>query len=955
MTLRKATTPTDPASDSAAMMGKNAPTKSVAGRADAKRSSGSVTTAWATLSTAASLQAAGSRPTGLTAAEAAQRLQENGPNLIQKTKQTSMFKVFFKNFSSLMALLLWGAGIIAVVAGMTELGLAIWAVNLINGCFSFWQQYRANAATSALQKMLPSYAKVTRGGQAQKVLVEELVPGDLVNLKSGDNVPADGRLLQADDLEVNQSALTGESLTVTKEATAMSATEIQAAGRFAERDLVYEGTAVVKGSGTMLVTGTGMDTEFGQIAALTGKVVAAKSPLERELDLLTRQISIIAFVIGALFFVAAVFLVHYPVAESFIFALGMIVAFIPEGLLPTVTLSLAMAVQKMAHRNALVKHLNSVETLGATTVICSDKTGTLTKNEMTIEQVWLPGGQYQVSGTGYEPIGVVTKNGARIDLSQEPDLLQLLRVGALNNDSFLQVVRGKHEIVGSPDEGSILVLAGKADYDLPDEQKKFQKLDELPFDSERKRMTTIRQNQTATWAFTRGGIAEVLACCQTYLVHGKILPLTPILRQQFLTQNDAFARAGLRILAYAYRQLAENETTYSITATEHDLTFVGLTASQDPPRENVIEAIQKCHDASIRIIMVTGDYGLTAESIAHKIGVVQGNDVRVVTGEQLTAMSDAELRENLGHQIIFARMAPEQKYRIVTNLQEMGEIVAATGDGVNDAPALKKADIGVAMGVTGTDVAKEAADMILTDDNFASIVNAIEEGRTVYANIRKFLLYILNSNMPEAVPSVLFLFSNGLIPLPLTVMQILSIDLGTDMLPALGLASEPTEPGTMARPPRKRSEHLLNRSVAFKAFAWYGLWESLIATAAYFFVNWRAGWPEQALASSGEVYRLATTMTLAAIVFSQIGTVFNCRTKEVSLFKTGIFSNTHVIFGVICEVCLLSCLIYIPFLQQAFNTTGLHLQDWAFLITIPIPLILIEELRKSLLRRRQQQ
>ncbi len=906
--------------------------------------------AYAKLSSADTLTNMNSTKAGLTEAEVKSRLAKYGKNVIAATKKQSLLKVFLTNFTSMMAILLWVAGLIALMTGTPELGIAIWLVNLINGVFSFWQQYRAQQATSALQKMLPSYVKVMRAGQTNKILAADLVPGDIVLLNSGDNIPADGRLLSADSLEVNQSSLTGESITVNKETDPQTDAALKNAGKYAEANLVYEGTSVVNGSGSFVVLATGMHTEFGQIASLTTSVAAVKSPLQKELDILTQQLSLIAIVIGALFFVAAVFFVGYPWPKAFIFALGMIVAFIPEGLLPTVTLSLAMAVQKMAKKNALVKHLNSVETLGETTVICSDKTGTLTKNEMTIEKVWLPTADYTVSGTGYEPNGIVTKAGKKIDLAQEHDLLQLIRIASLCNDSAIEEKENHYQLVGSPDEGSLLILAAKADYDLRDERKNYPRYNELPFDSKRKRMSTIHQNNGQNYVFTKGGITEVLSCCQSYLKNGQVIPLTEAVKKEILAKNDDLAKEGLRTLAFADRIL-QTTTNLTIENCEQNLTFVGITASQDPPRENVMEAIQRCHDASIRIIMVTGDYGLTAKSIARKIGIVKGADVRVITGDDLANMSDSKLKENLTHEIIFARVAPEQKYRVVSLLQSLGEIVASTGDGVNDAPALKKADIGVAMGITGTDVAKEAADMILTDDNFTSIVNAIEEGRTVYNNIRKFLLYILNSNMPEAVPSLLFLLSKGMIPLPLTVMQILTIDLGTDMLPALGLATEQTEPGTMKKPPRKRTEHLLTKQIILKAFAWYGLLASIISIGAYFFVNHLNGWPTTALATDGTVYAMATTMTLAAIVFCQIGAVFNCRTAEQSLFKIGFFSNKRILGGICFEVILIACLMYVPFLQKLFGTTGIQLQDWLFLICIPLPLIIIEEIRKKMIRK----
>lgn len=898
---------------------------------------------------------------GLTDTEAAKRLEQYGKNILTEKRHEPVLKLFLQNFSSLMAILLWSAGAIALFTGTIELGIAIWLVNVINGLFSFWQQYRAAKATDALKKMLPTYVTVLREGKKQQIAVEDIVVGDIITLNSGDNIPADARLFHSTGMQVDQSALTGESAAVSKEAATLTAEQIKAAGQFAESNLLYAGTSVVSGNGRALVLATGMNTEFGQIASLTQDVVQQKSPLEKELDRLTRQISLIAICIGALFFVTAILFVDYPWAKAFIFSLGMIVAFIPEGLLPTVTLSLALAVQKMAKRNALVKHLNSVETLGETTVICSDKTGTLTKNQMTVQKIWQAGAEFAVSGTGYNTIGQVTKNGQAIELAKEPDLLQLIRVGALcNNSQLLKKEADTCQLIGQPDEGSLLSLAAKSGFDQQTEAAAYPRIGEVPFDSKRKKMSTIHEQNKQRWIFTKGGIDEILRCSTAYLDNQSSKPLTEEAKKMILAENDRLAKEGLRLLALAFRkvpaadsfnQLQENE--FTIQNTERELTFVGMTAMQDPPRENVLEAIQKCRDASIRIIMVTGDHGLTAESIARQIGIVQGDDVRIVTGDALYAMSDEELKENLRHEIIFARVAPEQKYRVVTALQELGEVVASTGDGVNDAPALKKADIGVAMGIAGTDVAKEAADMILTDDNFTSIVNAIEEGRTVYSNIQKFLLYILNSNAPEAIPSVFFLLSRGLIPLPLTVMQILSVDLGTDMFPALGLSGEATELGTMKQPPRPKDQHLLSYSLLLKAFAWYGLLAGIISIGAYFLVNYLNGWPNIPLASSGTAYSRATTMTLAAIIFCQIAAVFNCRTKRASLFKVGLFSNRKVLFGILTELLILAALIYVPFLQELFHTAPLTLTEWGLLLLIPLPLILVEELRKAWVRKKQ--
>ena len=893
--------------------------------------------------------------TGLSQQEASTRLAKYGENTITREKQASQLLIFLKNFTSVMAILLWVSGFVAILSGTLELGIAIWLVNIINGIFSYWQEHEAQKATNSLMKMLPTYTQVYRDGKLQQVNATQIVPGDVFNLQAGNAVPVDARLIKATSVQVDQSALTGESVPESKKV-AFDAGQ----GEFAESNLVYAGTTVGAGTATAVAFATGMHTEFGQIAALTQQQKRSLSPLQLELNRLTKQISLIAISLGVLFFVAAIFFVHYPVAQSFIFALGMIVAFIPEGLLPTVTLSLAQGVQRMARKHALLKDLNSVETLGETTVICSDKTGTLTQNQMTVDHVWTPAHTYTVTGQGYVNNGEIQLNGQPIHYGSDPDLDLLIRLVAFNNDTEVEPAKGKArpKILGTPTEASLVILAQKSGIDTNAYTQKFPRLKELPFDSDRKRMTTIHQHDPQTLSIcTKGSLSDLLPHCDTIQENGKVRPLTQADKDAIDAANRKYAALGLRSIATAYREIpqaADKEKQLdglTIETAETKLTFVGLAIMSDPPRPEIYAAIKKCHNASIKIIMVTGDSSLTAKSIAVKIGLTS-DKARVVTGTELDAMSKADLKQALAGEIIFARVAPEQKYKIVSTLQEMGEIVASTGDGVNDAPALKKADIGVAMGVTGTDVAKDAADMILTDDNFASIVAAIEEGRTVYSNIQKFLIYILNSNLPEAVPSALFLFSRGAIPLPLTVMQILTVDLGTDMMPALGLGSEKAEPGIMDKPPRARNAHLMSRTVLWKAFAWYGLIASIISSGAYFFVNHLDGWPAHGLATSGSTYVMATTMTLAAIIFCQIAAAMNCRTENASVFKVGLFANRLVWFGIIFEIFLLALLSYTPFLQELFHTGPLALTDWIFLAIIPIPLFLIEEGRKWLNRRR---
>ncbi|MGT2928639.1 cation-translocating P-type ATPase [Streptococcus dentasini] len=899
------------------------------------------------------------RQTGLHSEEVHRRQEQFGKNLLAEAKQESKLLRFLKNFTSLMALLLWTGGLVAILTGTIELGIAIWLVNVINGIFSFIQENRAQKATEALKNLLPSYARVVRDGIEQKILAEDLVPGDVLLIEEGDKISADARILMATDLQVNQSALTGESNPVRKHDKTVTDSDVTA---LEADNLVFAGTTVSNGSARVLVTQIGMQTEFGKIAHLTQDVADDKSPLQKDVDRLTKQISLIAMSVGIFFFIASVFFVEEPIARAFIFSLGMIVAFIPEGLLPTITLSLAMAVQRMAKENALVKKLASVETLGETTVICSDKTGTLTKNEMTVHNVWTLKKEYKLTGLGYAPVGQVLLHGQEVAAAQDTDLNWILRGATLCSNAKISNPSSdnpNYTVLGDPTEACLEVAAQKAGIDLSDNERDNYRLKELPFDSDRKRMTTFNHlaqaiESKSTASFTKGAPKEILELSPYIRENGRIRSLSDSEKAAILRANDAYAQRGLRVLALACR-LYDNEAKIedaTIETAENNMIFMGLLVMQDPPREGVKEAVAKCHAADIRIIMMTGDYDLTAVSIAKSIGIVKNEQPRVISGRILTEMSDAELQEALKDEVIFARIAPEQKFRIVTNLQALGHVVAVTGDGVNDAPALKKADIGVAMGITGTDVAKEAADMILTDDHFTSIVKAIEEGRSIYNNLRKFLGYIFNSNTSEAVPSAVFLFSRGLVPLPLTVMQILAIDLGSDLMPALGLGVEQPEEGIMSQPPRAKSDRLVNRKMLIKSFLWYGGMEALVAMAAFFSVYAFHGELGSALASSGSLYREATTMTLGAIIFSQIAQVMNCRTQTQSIFKRGFFTNRTINLGLALEIMLFCLLAYVPLLNGLFNTAPINSLEWGILILCPIPIFLIEEVRKAWLRQR---
>ena len=565
-----------------------------------------------------------------------------------------------------------------------------------------------------------------------------------------------------------------------------------------------------------------------------------------------------------------------------------------------------------------------------------------------------------MTGLGYASEGQIEQEGQPVSLKENEFLNRLVRFSHLASNAQVvapSVDNPNFTILGDPTEACLNVLAEKAGINLNDNHIWAPRIKEIPFDSDRKRMTTVHKLEAGLdgshhISITKGAPKEVMELCSDYYDNqGMITSLTATERQAILAANDQFARDGLRVLAVAYRPLDSEhvgEDKWDMQTLEDNMVFLGLVAMSDPPRQGVREAIEKCHRASIRIIMVTGDYGLTALSIAKKIGIVQGDDARVVSGLELAGMDDDQLKEALKGEIVFARVAPEQKYRVVNALQELGEVVAVTGDGVNDAPALKKADIGVAMGISGTDVAKESADMILTDDHFASIVHAVEEGRAVYRNIQKFLTYIFNSNTPEAVPSAFFLFSLGRIPLPLTVMQILAIDLGTDMVPALGLGVEPPEEGVMDRPPRRLSDRLLNRQLLIKAFVWYGLIEAALAMGAFFLNYWVNQGNLNHLASSGPLYREATTMTLGAIIFTQIGMAMNSRKGRGSIFQVKPFANRIISLGIVLEIVLFILLSYVPFFHTLFNTAPIGLDDWLYLLACPFVIMALEEIRYRL-------
>jgi magnesium-transporting ATPase (P-type) len=677
-----------------------------------------------------------------------------------------------------------------------------------------------------------------------------------------------------------------------------------------------------------------METELGRIAVYTQSIRDELSPLQKEIQRATKIVTLIAVCAGCVFFLLAIILAGVDIAESFIFGMGMIVAFVPEGLLPTVTLSLAMGVQRMAGRNALIKRLSAVETLGCTSVICTDKTGTLTQNEMTVRKIWLADRPLTVTGTGYCPEGQILNGGTAVFPTDDSDLHRLLIAAGLCNNARLIAPHAEQtqwSIIGDPTEGALRVLAQKGGMDLDVEERKAPRLREIPFDSRRKRMSTIHHTgDQGRWIFVKGAPKEVLGLCSHVRMQGIETTMDIPFMDRIMQTNDAYARSGLRVLAIAERALSTDHlespdgslSAYTPESVESGLTFLGFVAMMDPPRPEVSMAVDKCHRAGIRVIMITGDYGLTAESIARRIGIIQSDRPHIINGADLDNMPDETLAQMIKDEVIFARAAPEHKLRIVRTLQQTGHVVAVTGDGVNDAPALKKADIGIAMGMSGTDVAKEAADMILTDDNFASIVNAIEEGRAVYANIKKFTTYIFTSNAPEAVPFIFFALSRARIPLALNVMHILAIDLGTDLMPALGLGAERVEPSIMDKPPRNLNEHVITPSLLMRAYLFLGVIQSAAVMSAFYFQYWTHGYWGQwlDLPSTGLLYESATAMALAAVVTTQIGNLFAQRTEHISVFRMGLFTNRLLWIGIVSELVVIFLIVYTPIFQKIIGT-----------------------------------
>ena len=829
--------------------------------------------------------------------------------------------------------------------------------------FRTGESIASEQAIEKLRHLLPSYAHLIRDGADIHIPASEVVPGDLLILAEGDNIPADARVVEEYGLRVNNASLTGEAVAARKTA---EASIYQSLSDLERPNLIFAGTSVASGTGKAIVYATGMLTQFGRIAQLTQTVRDEPSMFQKELERLSKRLTLIAIVIGGIVWALAMFEPHvsrhFP--NALLLALGTLVAVTPEGLPATLTLSLAMAVQRLTTRGVLAKRLDVVERLGNVSVICTDKSGTLTQNQMTVREVWVAHHKVKVTGIGYEPVGQFIPSP--VNTPYEKDLLSLLNVALSCNNARINPPDQEHPTwtsLGDQTEAALKVVAMKYSLDEKGIAEALPRVHEIPFDARRKRMTTIHREADKEVAFVKGAPREVLQLCTQILVNGEAQPLSDSVRNEIMAANDDYSRHALRVLGLARRDLPPRSGAYTAEAIEQDLTFLGLMAMMDPPRPEVERAIQTCRQAGIRIVMITGDYGLTAETLARRIGLVSKPNPTIMTGAELDVMDDLSLQKLLADEIIFARMAPDHKLRLVSVYQSEGEVVAVTGDGVNDAPALRKADVGIAMGIIGTDVAKEAADIILTNDNFGFIASAIEEGRAIYDNIRKFITYIFSSNVSEVLP---FRLTAALgIPPALTVRQILAIDMGTDILPALALGSEKPEPNIMNYKPR-RSQPLLDRGLLTRAFLWLGLLEAGLCYLGFLSTYLFSGnadllnqplftsisWPRLFIIS-GDVNMVARTVFLAGVVLVQIGNAYACRTSKAHNTQMGWGSNKVLLLGIALSLVIIAGMVYIPFLEVAFDNQAFPAVFWPILASLALILYTLEWFRKAILRSRE--
>ena len=851
---------------------------------------------------------------GLTGKEVEKRA-DGKPNVLEEGQKISPFSIFFKQFTDTMVIVLLCATVISGIIGAMADAVTIMAIVILNAILGFIQEYRAERSLEEIKKLAAPYARVLRDGKKINILSQELVPGDIVFIEAGDRVPADLRLLESSSLEIDEASLTGESVPIAKDPFTQFSSEIPLAD---VSNMAFMGTGVTRGRGKAVVVATGMNTVMGQIARMMKVEKQDMTPLQIKLDQLGKYLIIICLLVCCLVTLMGIYRGE-PMLTMFLAGISLAVAAIPEGLPAIVTIVLALGVQRMAKKNAIIRRLPAVETLGCTTVICSDKTGTLTQNKMTVRRMATLDKKIFVEGEGYNPKGRFLLGEKAVKPGDDTACNLILEIAANCNNSSLEKKADSYEIIGDPTEGALLVMAAKAGL-----KPAYKRLKEIPFDSDRKLMSVIIDKNGEHILLVKGALEIITALCSQVLEKGRVTVLQPRHQNYLNDIQEEWAAGALRVLGFAYKKINPRDwQQHNHEELEKNLTFVGLCGMIDPPRVGVKDSVDECIRAGIIPLMITGDHPVTARAIAAEIGIADKD--RVITGPQIDKMQDEELYQGALEKRVFARVSPQHKNRIVKVLKKHGHVVAMTGDGVNDAPALKASDIGVAMGITGTEVSREASAMILADDNFSTIVNAVYEGRAIYDNIRKFIRYLLGCNIGEVL--VMFIAILIGMPLPFLPIQILWINLVTDGLPAMALGLEPPEPGIMRRQPRPRTEDIFARGLGAMIFK-RGIYIALVTLLAF-----TAGLTVSRYYGV-ENLAAARTMALTTLVFVQLFYVFECRSERFSPFELGFFSNRFLIFAVICSVFMQLLIIYLPFFQNVFKTVPLDAWQWALILLI---------------------
>ena len=872
------------------------------------------------------LEKIGSDPKkGLSSNEASSRLEKYGPNKIESSNKKSLGKKILDQILDPMVILLVVASIISMFTGDKIEAIIIIAIVVINAIMSIYQEGQAEDSVAALQKMSSPEATVIRDGKRGKVKAEDLVPGDIVVLETGDIIPADIRLLDSRNLQIDESSLTGESVAVEKDADEVYNEEVGIGDR---KNFAYSSSIVNYGHGEGLITSTGHNTEIGRIATSLDTVEDKQTPLQRQLKDLSKKLAILVVIICALVFVVGYFRTSMSILDNFMVAVSLAVAAIPEGLTAVVTIVLSIGMNRMVDRKAIVKNLVSVETLGSTTAICSDKTGTLTQNEMTITKVYTDFKEYDVEGSGYTPKGDISHKGDVID--DDSQIKLIMTIASLSNDANLIEKNGSYEITGDPTEAAMLTLSEKWDIVQEDLNEAHPRIDEIPFDSDRKMMTTFHNIDKNYYAMTKGAPDVMINNSSKIMIDGKLEDFTDDLKEKVLKENTKLAKQALRVMAYAFKpyESLENEEL-STENIEREMVFVGLTGMIDPPRPEAKAAVEECHNSGIDVFMITGDYFETALAIAKELGIAECED-QAMQGSDLNNKSEEEIREIVKTKRIFARVSPQNKVQLVNALQANGEVVAMTGDGVNDAPAIKNADIGISMGITGTDVAKDTADMILVDDNFATIVNAVEEGRVIFSNIKKFVNFLLSCNIAEV--AIVFLSILFGLPSPLTPIQLLWLNLVTDAFPALALGVEPAEADIMERKPRDPDAAITSGETG-KAIIYQSIAITISVLLAYV-IGLKYIFPNN--------IEGAHTMVFATLITSELLRAFSVRSEKYTLKELGWFSNKNLVKANLLSFALLLIVMYIPILRKLFELEFISWQWWIILLLSFLPLVIGE-------------